>query len=162
MSTGPREFDPLLPLGRHVLPLAQLRTLCVTAFPTSVRRPVLMAALEDLVSALAGVGLKMEAWVDGSFLTRKIEPADVDVVIRAWGEDFEALSTDELRKFAEVLHQGNRRGCHVSWFTEYPSDHSDYWSGEYDYCYWMGQWGYPRLRGNRKGIAVVVIEGEKP
>jgi len=39
-----------------------------------------MNLVQDICSGLSAVGLRAEVWVDGSFLTAKIEPDDVDVV----------------------------------------------------------------------------------
>jgi hypothetical protein len=159
MSSSVIEFPPLLPVGRHVLSIEQLRALCVQAFPASGRRARLMAGLEELTAALRKVGLRMEAWIDGSFLTRKFDPDDVDIVVRVQGNEMASLDDAATQRFVDAMYQAERRGCHVSWFGEFPPNDPNYWSGEYDYCYWMRQWGFAR-DGEYKGIAVLRIESE--
>jgi hypothetical protein len=77
------EFPPLLAPGRHAMARDELRVLCVTnpLFSISKRRPDVMASLENLLNALSTESIRSEVWVDGSFLTQKIEPEDVDLVI---------------------------------------------------------------------------------
>jgi hypothetical protein len=75
------EFPPLLQEGLHPMTLADLRALCVGAFPLSVRRDPIMRSLEAMCVALSASLTKAEVWVDGSFLTQKIEPDDVDVIV---------------------------------------------------------------------------------
>jgi hypothetical protein len=71
---------PLLPMGLHEMDLDELRRLCVDGFPTSTNRRYLADAFEELVDALVECGLSCEIWVNGSFLTSKLDPADLDVV----------------------------------------------------------------------------------
>lgn len=71
------EFPPLLPAGFHDMDLHRLRALCVDAFPLSRRREPLMELVGEICSELTSVSLYTEVWVDGSFLTAKIEPDDV-------------------------------------------------------------------------------------
>jgi hypothetical protein len=61
--------------------LADLRKACVDAFVLSRRRDPIMQSLEAKCLAISGALLRAEVWVDGSFLTHKIDPDDVDVVV---------------------------------------------------------------------------------
>jgi hypothetical protein len=72
-------FMPLLPPGRHVMTADQLEHLTVSRFPASVMRPVIFAEFRRLLSDLVSFGLVGELWIDGSFLTEKPEPDDIDL-----------------------------------------------------------------------------------
>ena len=61
--------------------VAQLRSLCVTAFPLSTTRADVMEGLQSVVGRLERERVYGELWIDGSFLTNKINPNDVDVVL---------------------------------------------------------------------------------
>jgi len=54
--------------------LDALRELCVTPFPLSNTRPAIMAGLEQLLQDLINYGISADVWIDGSFLTEKIDP----------------------------------------------------------------------------------------
>src|SRR6266404_1591008 len=89
------EYAPLLPIGRHALSLTELRALCVDPFPLSASRPRIMAGLEAVVQELNSVGIVGELWVDGSFLTEKVDPEDVDASLRITSELWDNTSTEQ-------------------------------------------------------------------
>lgn len=75
------EFPPLLPQGFHALTTDELRALIVDKFPLSQSRPELWESLLWLVDQLKSLRIKCKLWLDGSLLTEKVEPDDVDVVV---------------------------------------------------------------------------------
>ena len=72
---------PLLAPGRHNLSLARLEAMCVTAFPGNQRRAYLFRLLEEFVAAYGMAGIRCQFWIDGSFLTEKPYPLDLDVTV---------------------------------------------------------------------------------
>jgi hypothetical protein len=77
-----REYPPLLAAGLHPKTIAELRVMCVDAFPLSTRRDPIMQALQSMLTSLSVALLRADVWVDGSFVTEKIEPDDVDLLGR--------------------------------------------------------------------------------
>lgn len=75
------EFAPLLAAGMHLMSLDDIEALCVSAFPQSMARGPIMAQLRTVVAALASAKISGSLWVDGSFLTKKVEPGDVDLCL---------------------------------------------------------------------------------
>jgi hypothetical protein len=75
------EFPPLLPQGFHSLTLQQLRNLCVDDFPDSKERAQILAGLEAVLERAWAVGIRCTVWLDGSFVTKKIDPDDVDFIL---------------------------------------------------------------------------------
>lgn len=61
--------------------LDAIEALCVKSFPTSQRRPKIMARFRLFVRALESVGTSMMLWIGGSFTSGKPEPGDIDLVI---------------------------------------------------------------------------------
>ncbi len=82
----PRKLDypPILPDGLHQKNLEEVQVLCVDAFPLSASRVRLMAGLRAMVDLLTTDGVSGNLWVDGSFLTKKLEPEDVDITAPIW------------------------------------------------------------------------------
>ncbi len=98
-----------------------------------------------------------ELWVDGSFLTEKINPEDVDIVLRIDGIFYES-STPEQRAIIDWLNEDLKTDYHCDsyFFMQFPEGHPLYWEGEYAYAYWMRQWGFNR-EDDVKGIAVITL-----
>jgi hypothetical protein len=76
-----QEYPPLLTQGFHRMTVGELRELCVTKFPASKVRGDIMAGFEAIYERAIAVGIEGEVWIDGSFLTNKIDPLDVDLII---------------------------------------------------------------------------------
>jgi hypothetical protein len=152
------EYPPLLPVGRHPFTLEQLRALCVEDFPLSTTRTGIMKNLEAVVCELAEAKVCGELWIDGSFLTEKIDAKDVDLVLRVDGAFYDAC--DATQRAAMDWVGGNlsdTHSCDSYLHFEYAAGDPNYWVGEYMHAYWMKQWGFSR-GGDMKGIAVVKLE----
>jgi hypothetical protein len=86
------DYPPLLAPGRHYMTLAQLERMCVHSFNYRPSREALFVNLERFVQDFLLAKLPCEIWVDGSFLTEKPDPQDVDVVAILDAEVAEALT----------------------------------------------------------------------
>jgi len=87
--------DGVLPAGVHDCTLAEV-LLCFGTFKTTDRRPKLFEKLEALVHEAWATGLLGEIIIDGSFVTAKPDPNDIDLIlVLKQGHDFSA----ELRPF---------------------------------------------------------------
>ena len=77
------DHPPLLAPGRHYMNLQQIEKLCVEGFSGAARasRERLFYGLEDFVQRYLVARLPCEIFVDGSFLTEKLQPDDVDVAV---------------------------------------------------------------------------------
>lgn len=78
-----RDFPPLLDPGFHDLDLKQVEDLCVTAFGNNDRRKRVWERFNVFLDQLRSTGIDYELWLDGSFLTEKSEPGDIDVAVLA-------------------------------------------------------------------------------
>jgi hypothetical protein len=162
------EFRPLLPLGRHPHSVQELEALCVTAFPTSQTRRAIMDGLVQVVERLLADRIEGEIWVDGSFLTEKTDPEDVDIVLRCRGEWVERSNKAQQAAILWVagnLHDSHH--CHSFVLFEFDEGHPMHVVSHYWYCYWMRQWGFSRGSEDRpqemKGIAVLqLLRSAKP
>src|SRR5688572_7068176 len=81
MSATGIEYPPLLQPGLHAMTLQQVHDACVAPFPLSVRRPMIFQGLTDFFTELSNGGIAGVAWVNGSFLTEKLDPDDCDLVL---------------------------------------------------------------------------------
>lgn len=76
------ECAPLLAPGLIIHTPSELQTIAVDAFPTSQTRAPLWQSLNILISELRAHNLlPAKLWIDGSFLTQKVDPDDIDLCI---------------------------------------------------------------------------------
>lgn len=81
------EFPPLLPPGIHLMTIDELKKTCVDNFPNSKRRPDIYLNFINFLRFVSCINIIDEIWVDGSFLTEKEEPDDIDAVAFAYHAD---------------------------------------------------------------------------
>lgn len=80
MPIPPLNEDGLLPAGVHDCTLEEIGA-CFGRFVVSERRMRLFAKLRELIEEERRAGLAVAVIVDGSFVTDKPEPGDIDLVI---------------------------------------------------------------------------------
>lgn len=148
-------FEPLLPPGRHLHSLSRFRQVCVDPFPESARRPLIHNAFLSLHNQVRNWGLCGELWCNGSFLTRKPEPDDVDVVLSAYTEQFYALDPSIFW----TLHDLNGKkinGGFVHFYTSFRFRQEDPRAVADRSAYWGETWGKD-WEGNLKGYSVIRV-----
>jgi hypothetical protein len=151
------EFPPLFPIGRHKTDLFELRNLCTDGFPLSTTRSQIMVGLEKVINKLKESGIQGEVWIDGSFVTEKINPEDSDLVLRISAEFYDNASPNQRDTVGWLLTDLKKEYlCHSKLFMEWPEGHGNYWLGQYFYSYWMKQFGFSRGE-EIKGIPVIVL-----
>jgi hypothetical protein len=153
-----QEFPPLLTVGFHEHTLAQLRAVTVDAFPLSKSRGKLMSSLEDVHSKLTDAGVTADLWADGSFLTKKIDPLDIDVVLEVAGDQYDSGTADQqltIRWFASQERQVTH--CiHSFVCVKYPPGHKLHSHWQWQNAYWIRQFGFSRMI-QHKGMALIKI-----
>jgi uncharacterized protein DUF6932 len=94
-----------------------------------------------------------ELWVDGSFMTEKIDPNDADIVLLLRAEAYESYSATQravVDWLLSNLKQSHRVDSYVGF--AYPLGHASHAEGEFMRAYW--QYGFDRDE-DMKGIAAV-------
>lgn len=160
MPSSKPEFPPLLAVGFHEMTLGELRESCVAHFALSTTRNRIMAGLEAVVEAVCRTRIAAEVWIDGSFLTEKTDPEDVDVVFRVQAAVYDR-GTDDVRNVLDWINSNLKASheCDTYIFYEWPMNDPHHSIGVRMYDYWSSQFGSSR-RGEGKGIAVVRIPQE--
>jgi hypothetical protein len=155
---GP-DYPSLLPLGWHRMTLSDLRQLCVDQFPLSVIRATLMSGVETIVDRLFAPNVSGKLWIDGSFLTEKINPADTDVILEVDAPSMYDNGSAEQRDAIDWIvgnlkHTPLKCDCYPL-FT-YPTPHLLFEEGEWWRAYWIRQFGFSR-EVDPKGIVIISI-----
>ena len=99
---GPNGY---LPLGRHSVTVDEFYEHFVTAFPSSKTRERLYQRWARHREALSSVLPVRAQWIDGSYVTSKVDPADIDVVSLMDGEAYDRLAPT-VRSLVEPLIAG--------------------------------------------------------
>lgn len=126
-----------------------------------------MAGFEAIYDRAIAVGVEGEAWVDGSFLTRKTEPEDIDFIILTPAR-FRDSGTPEQQEFVEWLISNENDPkksflCHTDVVLLYPPDSPWYQSSTVAMKrHWEEKvYGFSVTTKEPKGIAVIKIAAPK-
>ena len=110
---NPRKFDfneqgLLVPAGAIPAALSDIKQHFVDEFPNSKTRVRLFSNLEKYVNQLQDeVFPWFEVWVDGSFVTKKEDPKDVDVVTLL---DYQVYNLRKLKLEKFYSHSLEKKG----------------------------------------------------
>ncbi|HZH31348.1 MAG TPA: hypothetical protein VEY11_11355 [Pyrinomonadaceae bacterium] len=121
-----------------------------------------MDGLEAVLDALLTEKVNTDVWVDGSFLTQKINPKDSDILLHVDGVFYDN-ATPEQRRIIDWVNQEDLKTPHLCdsyVHYSYPSGHPQHTFSVYMFSYWMRQYGFSRPdpttgQAFMKGIAVV-------
>lgn len=118
-----------------------------------------MSGLDSVLQKLSLNGIAGQLWVDGSFLTHKLDPDDVDTVLALSGEFYEN-GTDAQREAVDWLNTDLKPlyRCDCYFFMEWPEGHANFAIGQWMRAYWIKQYGFSRT-DQMKGIACIDLPG---
>lgn len=155
------EFPPLLRSGFHLMDLAQLESICVAPFTTSSTRQRLLDILRSAIAEITQLGIICDLWLDGSFATKKIDPADIDLVTILRGQDVDGdFSSEQVAFLDQFINQDLRSlGLDTYGVPVYPVDTPEHVISEENLAYWRNWFGFARDGITAKGIIVVKING---
>jgi hypothetical protein len=159
MAAWESDFPPLLELGWHRMSMSALRALCVEPFPSSATREMIMAGLEAITARLVQAGVTGDLWIDGSFLTEKINPKDSDVALCIDSPSMYDFGSPDQREAIKWLN-GNLKEtsfvCDSYVIFTYPIVHCLWQEGEWWKTWYQRQFGFSR-DDDPKGIVVVSL-----
>jgi hypothetical protein len=158
MPVLPPDFPCLYSVGFHQVSMADLEQTCVADFTLSVTRRGIMEGLTQFRDRLIAAKVAGEIWTDGSFLTEKIDPKDVDLVVRIDADVVYDNGTPEQRDAIDwvIANQKGTLKCDSYVLMEYPVGHPLHTEGQWWHAYWHKQWGFSR-EDDPKGIVVLTI-----
>lgn len=154
MSTP--DFPPLLQAGMHSMTLEQIHAVAVVPFPNNQRRNDLHAKLLTWVGALQALQIGGTLWLDGSFLTEKPGPGDIDCVLWSpyWRNNASDLSDDVKLQASRLLDKNTAESLYeLDLYVESPTDQEKF----HRESYWRGVLGFARDRTTAKGFVEVLI-----
>jgi hypothetical protein len=150
MASQKPDFPALLSPGIHKLSLHQLYELTVMAYPPDSRRADLFGRFALFCNELTRLGVGGYTWVDGSFMTNKPEPDDIDCVL--WPRAIRQLSPADVQGFKDLVSRPIARARFG--IDLYVEDQLGDFNRE---AYWRGVWGFCHDGKTAKGFAEVAL-----
>ena len=156
------EYPALLAPGLHEMTAAQVESLCVTAFSRSATRGKIFQGLQFLIHQLIALKIPVDLWIDGSFVTKKPDPSDCDLVMHADGQILDTLTPSQagfVRMINDpVTRVGFKLAYHCDCFVvpRFPIVDVRYGFGETERLRWLSFFGGTRASG-QKGLALVKV-----
>lgn len=139
--------------------LEDLRALVVDRFPRSNSRKAIWQNLFELIQQIASLGLKCEIWIDGSFLTEKLEPQDVDFVVDVPIDALVGMTIEQEKLLESLKSREFRRGKRLHSFVMFkaPLGHNFYAASQESHRQWSKDFGYSYIKKEPKGIALIEV-----
>ena len=142
--------------GLHRCTLDEVYDTFVNKFSTSIRRKNIFKSLIAFLKKLNDNYKIYEVWIDGSYVSEKINPNDVDTVIFFEVDDFIKVSTiwNNIRAVQDI---DSYCAVAVNEDSKKRIDPTSYQQIVNNRNYWRGQFGYDRA-DKPKGIIVLPVE----
>lgn len=148
-----QDFPPLLASGIHRLTMTQLEDLAVKAFPLDLRRVELFDSFANWCNALRMLGIVGKLWVDGSFLTEKPNPSDIDCVSFSLSMS-RPITLQEKQQLDKLLdHNEASTLYHLDYYMEQPTPQEEF----HKEAYWKGVFGFQHDRISTKGFVELTL-----
>ncbi|MEW6023454.1 MAG: hypothetical protein AB1807_15090 [Pseudomonadota bacterium] len=145
------EYPMLLAPGFHRFSLSDLPHTFVTPFATSQRRPILLTGLKKFLDDLAALAIKGDLWFDGSFVTEKSDPDDIDLVVVLDPVSIEGLSPQQQLTVQQLFDNPSSK-------AKYNCDVYCVLSTDVVWVsYWRGWFGFKRDGRTPKGIGFISL-----
>lgn len=149
------DFPALLTPGMHSLTIQDLHDLAVAPFPQDQRRAELYKKLCIWAKALQAAGVNGTLWLDGSFLTEKVNPGDVDCILwsPSWSDSVGA--TEQVKQqVSKLLDRASAKALFdLDFFMESPAPDRVF----HREAYWRGILGFCHDRVTAKGFAEITL-----
>jgi hypothetical protein len=156
--------EGLLPGGRHVATVEQVRAALVEPFAGSTTRaPIYSFWLERRAAVAELVDVAAE-WLDGSFTTDRLDPADMDLVTVLDGPSFDALPRHRRQVLASLVggtHTEAFWSCDAGVVVAYPDDVLARPRTAVAGACWLAYFGHTR-DGRTTGVVEVLADGRSP
>ena len=142
-----KELSPyrVLPFDIYDCDEQELNARFVTAFPNSNRRSDIFQGFIQLRQEAFSSGIQATQWVDGSFVSSKVDPDDIDVVSFVDYDELNNCSNVQGALINDLLNGGENTKpqyeSHTFLVPACASSHPYFPIFEYWRIYWLEKWG---------------------
>ena len=133
--------------------MPEFEDIVTTAFPTDVRRITLFFSFLKWFAGLQTLGITGTLWVDGSFVTKKPSPDDIDCYLfnAATTRNLNATEQIQLQKLLD--HDEARAIFNLDLYFENPTPDMLL----HRQAYWSGFFGFQHDRSKAKGFVELTV-----
>lgn len=124
------DFPAVLELGIHKKTMTEFEVWVITQFPNSESKVKLLKHFQRLIIKIQEFKISFEVWIDGSFLTTKPQPLDIDLLILAKKRDVNKYVQDRFYSFFSNENKHNIKmlySCAVSYIIKGQKRDYDFW-----------------------------------
>ncbi|MGN7169286.1 DUF6932 family protein [Paenibacillus cellulositrophicus] len=136
--------------GIHTYNWSEFEQQFVQSFPQSQKRPDIYNNFKQWVEQLIDILPPQYIWLDGSYLTQKPEPNDIDLVAFYYPEDFKSQEQSlQVKNLINVVSRAYNCDAYFSLSLEHwPPERIHQLPNNVSIMqtYWMGQFSFDRLR----------------
>lgn len=137
-----------------------MKALLVEGFPLSKRREMLWNNLLKLIDELRSSKLPCKLWIDGSYVTKKIDPDDIDLIVEVDVGKLQTATVDQKALLAKInaqAYHGDPMKLHTFVIFSAPAGHVSYPTAETVRARWIKDWGYSLKKRTPKGILILEV-----
>lgn len=151
----------VLEAGFHPCTLNDLEVNFVIKFSTSNTRRDILIGYTNFVNKLKQYGIKCEQWIDGSFVTSKIDPNDIDLVCIIDKDILDILPNSAKQELGEMFNPPIAKAkykCDAYLLIKVP-DTDPYYDSNYIpfRAYWRGQFGFDRSEQPKGMLRIHIV-----
>jgi hypothetical protein len=160
MARPKEDLPPLLQPGEHAVELGALECMCVDEFPLSQTRAEIMRGFDRIYNDLIRLKIPCDIVFDGSFLTKEIDPDDVDFAVVVAPELYESCSREQLKYLDWIRDEHSIRTthlCHCYLSVEYPKSHPEYFDGIQNREFWVSLYSKSIIYQRVGGVAIIHV-----
>lgn len=143
------EFGNLFPAQKTILNLDLLKQLFVDELQESQTRSSIFEGFQKFLTNLSNfINISFDIWIDGSFVTKKLNPNDIDVVLIVDAEILEQKG-QEIESLFKSIEAKQMYKVDAYTIAKYEESNPKFPLFQIEKAYWSNWFGYTRR--NRQG-----------
>lgn len=146
--------------GLHQFSDSEFEAHFVTSFPHSATRKAILEGYKQHAKEITGLVGACEQFLDGSFVTSKNDPGDIDMVMLIDASVVDALPKEKQQALLQLVSGPDTKTkyhCDAYFCPVYPEGHPMSLAARAKRKYWMGEFGYDR-NDVPKGIVLIKLD----
>ena len=155
----------LLPPGIHRATFVEFETIFVTGIASSRTRLPIYRGYRRFHDDLVDLDVGTHQWINGSYVTTKVDPNDIDLVTHCDGKRLDNLSPQTQRIVRELFDRDLARArytCHSFCVPHYPKGHPKYDGVQSSIEYWRNWFGRTRQSVPKGFVEIDLSNGGSP
>lgn len=150
------DFPPIFGPGRHLLSIQDVRRILAPQGSDPIRYTMYLE-LFALYRRLQIHGIRCQLWLDGSFVTEKLQPSDVDLSIMVHEDTYQTVADEGKQLLDDLTYSCVQDLLHLDAFVcIFGTKGSDDYELD-NPLDWAQQWGRDHSGRYLKGFVVVEV-----